>query len=93
MTSRRTVRVEIGGIIRTSNQSDVPRNACLLFLCNFTQLTMANQEKEDKTTKMDVDPKNEKSVDDKKKDKKEEEEELVTSPDLPCVIDGFYFQY
>ncbi|KAI7885318.1 26S proteasome regulatory complex, non-ATPase subcomplex, Rpn1 subunit [Lichtheimia hyalospora FSU 10163] len=37
---------------------------------------MANQEKEDKTTKMDVDPKNEKSVDDKKKDKKEEEEEL-----------------
>lgn len=54
------------------------------------QLTMANQEKEDKTTKMDVDPKNEKSVDDKKKDKKEEEEELVTSPDLPCTIDGFY---
>lgn len=51
---------------------------------------MANQEKEDKTTKMDVDPKNDKSVDDKKKDKKEEEEELVTSPDWPCTIDGFY---
>ena len=54
---------------------------------------MANQEKEDKTTKMDVDPKNEKSVDDKKKDKKEEEEELVTSPDMPCTIDGFYSLY